>query len=537
MKKVEIMDFKEFAAFEQVQRIEENFMNDIFQKLKKVGEYFKGLGSSFLNALIAQIKGETPNAVRIYPSDIDIDILQRSGVTVKVPPLPGIETQEEYQDKLTALAEAEVKLEHPNPRILNVKLPELLDEVEKAIVGASRGVTLIVWGAPGIGKTSIVGTIAKQYYGKDALEKRRMIDCTVSQMQPEDFTLPFTTTDGAGARVSDDAPKRWLPVYHVEEGEAGDKRVNGADDKGGILFLDELSRANDPVKNLCLKLINERRIGQYIIGSKWAIIAASNRSEDDPLAGDLQGAITNRFTTQVNYVPDVETWGSWALGAKDDKTDELLVDPEVVAFLKFANQHFYVYDPEQSKEIFPTPRTWQAVTTNLRALRQLRQQQGRTVTIEDIERQAAQAVGTDIAKEFVAFLTLMREIPLEKLDQVYTDPDHAPLPPMAPSSGGAADFNFKSDAAYAMISGIAFRKRNTELSVSDVENLMKYIRRLGPTWASVCLKFIKDVHPQLVNLDPSAGKRTDQQKAFSLGMKALVDKFPGMINHVKNIEN
>lgn len=535
MRKVEIMNFKEFEIFENVKMIEENFLNDIFQKLKKVGEYFKGLGSTFLNAIIAQVKGETPNGVRIYPSDLDIDILQRSGVTVKVPPLPGIESKEEIQDSLTALAEAEVKLEHPNPKILNVSLPELLDEVEKAIVGASRGVTLIVWGAPGIGKTSIVGTIARQYYGPDALEKRRMIDCTVSQMQPEDFTLPYTTTDAAGARVSDDAPKRWLPVYHVEEGAEGDKRVNGPDGKGGILFLDELSRANDPVKNLCLKLINERRIGQYIIGSKWAIIAASNRSEDDPLAGDLQGAITNRFTTQVNYVPDVETWGGWALKATDSKTEELLVDPEIVAFLKFAGQHFYSYDPETSKEIFPTPRTWQAVTTNLRALRELRKTQGRTVTLDDIERQAAQAVGTDVAKEFVAFLSLMREVPLEQLDIVYSDPERAPLPTR--SNTGSSEYDFKSDVAYAMISGIVFRKRNVKLEPHEVDNLMKYVRRLGPVWASVCLKFIKDIHPELVNLDPSQGKRTEQQKTFSLGMKALVDKFPGMVQNVRNIEN
>lgn len=49
---------------------------------------------------------------------------------------------------------------------------------------------------------------------------------------------------------------------------------------GGVLFLDEFSRANKGVMDVLMKMLDERMIGGYKLGSKWAVICAGNRIQD-----------------------------------------------------------------------------------------------------------------------------------------------------------------------------------------------------------------------------------------------------------------
>ena len=109
-------------------------------------------------------------------------------------------------------------------------------------------VPTFLWGAPGIGKSSIVKQIADEK-GLD------FIDLRLALMDPTDLKgIPFYDKETHTALW---APPAFLP----REGE-------------GILFLDELNSAAPAVQSSAYQLILDRRIGEYELPDGWAIVAA-----------------------------------------------------------------------------------------------------------------------------------------------------------------------------------------------------------------------------------------------------------------------
>lgn len=118
----------------------------------------------------------------------------------------------------------------------------------------AQKVPTFLWGAPGIGKSSIVKQIAQQ---KDV----GFIDLRLALMDPTDLKgIPFYDKESHTALW---APPAFLP----REGE-------------GILFLDELNSAAPAVQSSAYQLILDRRVGEYVLPDGWAIVAAGNREGD-----------------------------------------------------------------------------------------------------------------------------------------------------------------------------------------------------------------------------------------------------------------
>ncbi len=79
---------------------------------------------------------------------------------------------------------------------------------------------IMIWGAPGVGKTSIIQQTRAQF--AKATGGRRninMLEVVLSKMTPEDFQLP---TVGEGGR-SEEAPQSWLPIWKVTGNPEEDK--------------------------------------------------------------------------------------------------------------------------------------------------------------------------------------------------------------------------------------------------------------------------------------------------------------------------
>ena len=87
-----IKSFEEYKASIQLQ---ESKVGDIARKikdvvvtaLKKIGNFFEGVGSSFLNSLVKQEKNMLPKSVTIFPNDADLKALKEHGESIKVPPV------------------------------------------------------------------------------------------------------------------------------------------------------------------------------------------------------------------------------------------------------------------------------------------------------------------------------------------------------------------------------------------------------------------------------------------------------------------
>ncbi|OUV62815.1 MAG: ATPase [Gammaproteobacteria bacterium TMED119] len=204
-------------------------------------------------------------------------------------------------------------------------LQTVLDkEFHSAVEGQHTPVML--WGAPGVGKSQIVAQVAER-------NQVPMIDIRLSQMEPSDLRgIPFRN----------DSQVEWaIPAMLPDRQRHGEH---------GILFLDEITSAAPSVSAAAYQLILDRRLGQYTIPPGWAILAAGNRQGDRGVTYTMPAPLANRFS---HYAVDVnlDDWVAWAYANQ--------IDDRIIAFLRFRPDLIFEFDAAQNPMAFPTPRSWE----------------------------------------------------------------------------------------------------------------------------------------------------------------------------------
>ena len=99
-----------------------------------------------------------------------------------------------------------LKLASDDNQVLNIDEAMLEHLVEKVIRKGAKAQPLLIWGAPGIGKTAIVNAVLKKIKG----ENSRMLDMQLSMKEHDDFFLPSYNVTHTKAV---DLPKSYLPVW------------------------------------------------------------------------------------------------------------------------------------------------------------------------------------------------------------------------------------------------------------------------------------------------------------------------------------
>ena len=260
------------------------------------------------------------------------------------------------------LTEAKIESNDPQAKKNKITSDDKLKETVMRFINNPGLARLMIWGAPGIGKTAILKGVVKSLK-KSGRPGYKLICKTLSNETPDNFTLPAYEMDENGKPVASvDLPKTWLPVYKPTGDEDEDKILS--DNCGeGLLFIDELSRATDQVLNVILPLINEGEFNGYKVGEKWTIMVASNRMEDDKGQNELGSALSNRFI-QYHYEPTVDSWMEWA-------KKQHYMSPVILSWLemgsdkggKYAGQKYFYWDPNETNPDEPTtlictPRSW-----------------------------------------------------------------------------------------------------------------------------------------------------------------------------------
>lgn len=482
MQKLVSESVREFKQNKALNQLNENIFSKIGSAIKglfqKIGKFFYVVGEDeTVEPVIPpvnigiMVKGNMLSpAISYVPNKGDISL---------EPGLSSLSSQQVLQKRggvnESKLNEDRIKLEHPDPNVPNVDKQELYDEIEMAM-DDPEGKPLMIWGAPGIGKTKIVQAVLEATGGG------RLIDVQTSKMAPDDWALPALYKTDAGEMTAVDLPKGWLPVYRPTGDPKKDAKLNEAANQGegGIIFLDELSRASGSVQNTCLKLVDERIIGDAKIGDKWVIISASNRENDDPESvQNFSTALANRFE-QINYVPDFKGWKEWGI----DK-----IDPRILDFIEFNQDFFYTLDDAEGKSIYASPRSWHAASNAMAKVTALAQKRGKPVTVANLTKAIGKNVGVDIATELSTFLRLLETFNKEDIRKILVDPDKAPLPKKAGSG-------YDQSQANAILSLVISSTRGKELTPEEFTNFNKYLVRLdNPSLATRGLKLMVDYHP------------------------------------------
>jgi hypothetical protein len=192
---------------------------------------------------------------------------------------------------------------------------------------------VFIWGPPGIGKSELVESIAKELGGA-------FIDIRLGQMEPTDIRgIPFFNKE---LNRMDWAP----PVDLPDEEFAKQYPIV-------VLFLDELNSAPASVQGAAYQLVLNRAVGKYRCPDNVVIIAAGNRESDKGVTYRMPTPLANRFIHMELRV-DFDSWQVWATQNKIHK--------DVVGYLSFAKQDLHDFDSKSASRAFPTPRSWTFVS-------------------------------------------------------------------------------------------------------------------------------------------------------------------------------
>jgi len=368
-----------------------------------------------------------------------------------------------------------------DPEIEDIEAPQLVEEISYHFQNPVSGRPLLIWGAPGIGKTTIVKDYALQEL------KVPVIEVILSLMEPTDVAgLP-----GVEADLKYQDTKRsvnFLPMIWPLD--------NGPEGKGGVIFLDEINRAHPSVQAAMLKVVLDREISgaNYKIPDKWLILAAANRPEDEPggMIRPISFALANRFA-QVNLMGDPDSWVNWA------RKKPALSD-DVVSFVELMQDYFYMMPgnlaPAGAETTMGvTPRAWDYAAREFKDRSEAAKAKGSELGRDDIYRIFAKHVGKKVSSVITDFLETTKVWPVSRIALIYTNPND-PQTELPMKSGGSYDFQ-KSYGAMYMVSKY---KQGSTLTKEEFSNFITYLTSLGSgEIAMSALNMSKRIHPEVKN--------------------------------------
>jgi len=286
-----------------------------------------------------------------------------------------------------------------------------LNEFANTIATVGSDVTVIGQGEPGIGKSSMLGVLAKRFPSYELA----YIDCTLLDLG--DFALPYTETISEDLKVTRFAPNA---------------RFKFQSGKPVIVMLDEIGKAMKSVKNVLLTLMLEKRIGDMRLPEGSIVFGTTNLATDG-VGDSLEAHARNRVCFVTVRKPhagfnadgsvDADSWGAWAL--------ENDIAPEILAWVKQFDHSLASYTDKSQKDnpyIFNPTKAGQTAFVTPRSLEKAshiakkRLLLGEGVTISAL----AGTIGESAARDMQAFFTVVDKLPT--WEDIIRTPEKAKLP-------------------------------------------------------------------------------------------------------------
>ena len=241
--------------------------------------------------------------------------------------------------------------------------------------------TPLVLGSVGVGKSETIYQFAESLAEEEGLSVSwDNASPTAKQFGLVDFRLShFESVDFGG-----------LP--YIVDGVQKRAMLGNLPTKGkGLLFLDEFAQAGQDLQAIASQLIKERRLGEYVLPDGWTIVLAGNRHSDRSSANKIVAHGLGRVGL-IEFESNANDWLKWA--------SENGVDERLIAFIQYQPQYLNNFDPK-IVEPSATPRT----ITNLSKV--LAQNPDKDI----LQNLIYGFVGREFTAEFMAFITLMQDVP------------------------------------------------------------------------------------------------------------------------------
>lgn len=281
----------------------------------------------------------------------------------------------------------------------------------------ARCLPILIQGAPGIGKSDLVGQAAADAGATMILSHPAVADPTDAK------GLPWVV-DGAAT---------FLPFGDLQQAIDATQPT--------VWFLDDLGQASPAVQASYMQLLLARQVNGHRLPDCVTFVAATNRRTDRAGVSGVLEPVKSRFASIVELQPTIDDWSQWAV------THDIA--PEIIGFLRFKSNLLSDFHPTADLQNSPSPRTWAHASRLLQL----------DLPAGILTAAIAGAVGEGAATEFMAFLKLYRELP--SIDAILLSPKDAPIP-QQPST------------LYAVASALAMRA-----DVANFARVSQYAQRLA----------------------------------------------------------
>tara|TARA_Y100000310_G_C20690253_1_gene821728 strand:+ start:2062 stop:3057 length:996 start_codon:yes stop_codon:yes gene_type:complete len=260
--------------------------------------------------------------------------------------------------------------------------PKQLTEFLVNMVNAKLPV--LVTGAPGGGKTSIIKQVGKLVNQKVRI-KHPVVD------EPIDYKGMPAVVDGVA---------KFLPFNDLHE------LIDTKEDI--IVFFDDVGQASPTVQAALMQLFLERRINGCPVSDKVTFIGATNRQQDRAGVTGMLEPVKSRFVTIIPLETKREDWSEWAAANN--------ISSILRAFFQFRPNLLHDFKPTADLTNSPSPRTAENIDKMIKA-----------GIPEGLEYEVYKgAAGEGFAAEFTAFEKFHNELP--DVGKIFTDPMEVPVP-------------------------------------------------------------------------------------------------------------
>ena len=194
----------------------------------------------------------------------------------------------------------------------------------------------MLWGTRGVGKSSIVRQVAEHH-------RIPLVDLRLTTIEPVDIRGAIYADEVQGKTV-------WFPPEFLP----------AADTPEGILFLDELTAADQRLQISAYSLILDRRVGHYHLPEGWMVVAAGNAAFHGAVSHDMGTALADRMF-HFNVQTAIDAFLAHAVAQR--------FAPEVMAYLKIRPDRLDDTAAQLAGDhlIGASPRGWEDISNVLKS--------------------------------------------------------------------------------------------------------------------------------------------------------------------------
>ncbi|MGD9697543.1 hypothetical protein [Acinetobacter sp.] len=326
-----------------------------------------------------------------------------------------------------------------------------------------------LWGAMGIGKSSVAGVVAK-YFAKQEERKFMHWNETTTEQKTTIMANPAEYFVYADIRLSytEGSDLKGLPDFFNGKDVVDWKPVMlfktlSHKEAKGIIMFDEMNLAGSQVLSGAYQIVNDKQIGEYPINKDVFIMAAGNRAEDRGNTYEMGAPLRNRFVHFELMVPSVSDWCEQYAIPRG-------LDARIIGYLQFRPSHLFTFTDNKSANAFATPRTWEKTSQMIRFLPGTSRE-----TLDMVELLSASAIGDGVATEFANFLRVQDKLDIKSF---LKNPEKAEK---------LEDVSQK----WALVTGIVELYRTSKKKDFEIDEAFQIVSYFDPEFGMLMLRMMK----------------------------------------------